>query len=184
MSELSVQQATERWIKEVVVGLNLCPFAAPVVNANRILYHVSEEMEIEAIYRDLLSALDQLQRSDEQELATGFLVLGKGLADFNEYLAFLETVDDMLPEAGLDGVIQVAGFHPDYCFADSDEADPANYTNRSPYPMFHLIREDDLEAAVASHPDPAGIPARNIQLLRDMGLEEMRQRLRRCFTAN
>jgi hypothetical protein len=180
--EQTVIQATQRWISDVVVALNLCPFAAPVVNSGRIAYRVSPETDIEGIYRDLLLALDEFQRQESDQVATGFLILSQGLASFDDYLDFLEMADDMLVEAGLDGVIQIAGFHPDYCFSDSDDTDPANYTNRSPYPMFHLIREDDLEAAVASHPDPEGIPDRNILLLRELGLAEVQQRLQGCFS--
>ena len=180
-TENPIIRATDRWIREVVVALNLCPFAAPVVNSGRIVYSVSDAVDVDGIYQDLLHTLDDFQQRDEAEAATGFLVLSQGLSSFDDYLDFLELTENTLVEAGLDGVIQIAGFHPQYCFSGSDESDPANYTNRSPYPMFHLIREDDLEAAVASHPDPAGIPDRNIRLLREMGLSEVQQRLNRCL---
>ncbi|MET0103503.1 MAG: DUF1415 domain-containing protein [Sedimenticola sp.] len=183
-TEQQVVAATEQWIREVVVELNLCPFAEPVVSSGRISYAVSDAGDEEEIFRDLLQALDHFQQQDEQAVATGFFILSRGLDDFQQYNEFLDLVDGLLEESGLQGVIQIAGFHPRYLFEGSDEKDPANYTNRSPYPMFHLIREDDLESAVASHPDPASIPERNIRLLRDMGLEDVKWRLERCYQVN
>ncbi|OOZ35773.1 DUF1415 domain-containing protein [Solemya velesiana gill symbiont] len=179
-TEKQVVASIERWIREVVVALNLCPFAEPVVSAGRIFYAVSDAVDEEGIYMDLLQALDRFQQQDETSAATGFLILSEGLADYGRYNDFLELVDRLLEESGLKGVVQIAGFHPRYLFEECDESDPSNYTNRSPYPMFHLIREDDLESAVASYPDPASIPERNIKLLREMGLEEVKWRLERC----
>lgn len=173
--------ATEQWIREVVVGLNLCPFAAPVVESGKIFYAVSEAFDEESIYRDMLMALDEFQQCDEASKSTGFFVISQGLKTFNEFNEFMTLVDQAIIRSGLDGVIQMVGFHPEMVFAETEEADPANYTNRSPYPMLHMIREDDLEAAVASHPDPASIPDRNIRLLREMGLDEVRAMLERCY---
>ncbi len=172
---------TERWIRDVVVGLNLCPFAAPVVESGNIFYQVSAATAEESLYRDLLEALDRFQQMDEQEAATGFLILSKGLDSFDVFNQFMALVEEVLEQSGLEGVIQLVGFHPDYLFADCEDDDPANYTNRSPFPMFHLIREDDLESAVASHPDPASIPVRNVALLRELGVEEMERRLKACY---
>ncbi|MEE9357364.1 DUF1415 domain-containing protein [Candidatus Vondammii sp. HM_W22] len=180
MDEALVINATTRWIKEVVVAMNLCPFAAPVVEQEKIYYTVSDATDDKSLYLDLISALDRFQLMDRDEAATGFLILSKGLSDFADFNDFFDLVEQILDESGLHGVIQIVGFHPDYRFADCDETDPANYTNRSPYPMFHLILEDDLEAAVAAHPDPAGIPRRNIRLLRELGLVEMQRRLAAC----
>jgi len=173
--------ATEQWIREVVVGLNLCPFAAPVVASGKIFYAVSEAQDEESIYQDMLAALDEFQQRDERETQTGFFIMSRGMKRFDEFNDFMTLVDEAIIHAGLDGVIQMVGFHPDMVFAGTEENDPANYTNRSPYPMLHMIREDDLEAAVAGHPDPASIPERIIRLLREMGLAEVRTMLARCY---
>ncbi|PUE03697.1 MAG: hypothetical protein C3L24_04280 [Candidatus Sedimenticola endophacoides] len=115
------------------------------------------------------------------EVAT---LLPNGMARFEEFNAFMTLADQAVVNAGLAGVIQMVAFHPGILFAETDEEDPANYTNRSPYPMLHLIREDDLEAAVAGYPDPDAIPERNIRLLRRMGLTRVRELLARCYTAS
>lgn len=96
------------------------------------------------------------------------VVVENGLASFTEYLDFLSLLENVIAETGLEGIIQIASFHPDYCFEGESQDDPANRTNRSPYPMFHLIREVSLEKAIAKHPDPQSIPERNIALLREM----------------
>lgn len=173
--QVSEQQAvavTSRWIREVVVG------------AESIFYAVTRARDEEGIYRDMLAALDRFQQSDEREMATGFFIIPNGMARFEEFNAFMTLADQAVVNAGLAGVIQMVAFHPGILFAETDEEDPANYTNRSPYPMLHLIREDDLEAAVAGYPDPDAIPERNIRLLRRMGLTRVRELLARCYTAS
>ncbi|MES9858101.1 MAG: DUF1415 domain-containing protein [Sedimenticola sp.] len=180
MGSDEVIAATECWIKSVVVELNLCPFAAPVVNEKRIFYTVSDGQDETAIFYDMLEALDRFQQMDAEVAQTGFLILSQGMNEFDEFNDFFAVVEHLLDESGLTGTLQVVGFHPDYRFVGSTESDPANYTNRSPYPMFHLILEDDLEAAVASHPDPGSIPQRNIKLLRELGEAEMKRRLAAC----
>ena len=112
--------------------------------------------------------------ADAAQQETALLVVTEGLAGFSEYLDLLALAEQAVSEAGLSGVIQLASFHPDYCFAGAPADDPANFTNRSPYPMFHLIREDALEAALASYRHPERIPERNVQRLRALGLEGIR----------
>ncbi len=153
-----------RWIEEVVVGLNLCPFARPVMARLRVVE--SEAADLEALLYDLQAELSALVSTPPAELPTTVLVVPHFLADFHDYLDALEVVEAALVDAELEGVIQVASFHPDYVFADAEPDDPANRTNRSPLPAFHLIREEDVAAAVASHPDPECIPARNVALMR------------------
>ncbi|MES9902317.1 MAG: DUF1415 domain-containing protein [Sedimenticola sp.] len=181
MGSDEVIAATECWIKNVVVGLNLCPFAAPVVNKKQVFYTVSNGKDEPALFRDTLEALDRFQQMDEQSAQTGFLIFSQGMRDFDEFNNFLNVVDYLLEESGLIGILQVVGFHPNYRFDGSTDNDPANYTNRSPFPMFHLILEDDLESAVASHPNPSSIPERNIKLLRELGEAEMARRLAACI---
>lgn len=178
--ELVIQQ-TRCWIEKVVIGLGLCPFASPPFYAERISYRCCHGSGANAIYRDLLLALDDLIQSFPEEVETSFMICPSGLNDFSDYLDLLEQIEDALQETGLDGMVQVASFHPDYVFAGVAEDAPENYTNRSPYPMFHLLREDSLSAALASYPNPEGIPLRNVRLLKEMGLEALKELRNSCI---
>lgn len=167
-----VEARTRRWIEQVVVGLSLCPFARPVLPTLRIA--VTPARDLEALLGALAAELGRLVGSDPTALPTTVLVVPEALADFDDYLDALAVVEAALEDAGLEGEIQVASFHPRYRFEGAPADDPANYSNRSPYPMFHLLREADVGAAVDAHPDPEGIPARNIERLRAMGVEAIR----------
>jgi hypothetical protein len=180
---ISPQQAldeTRRWVEQVVVGLNLCPFAAAPMKGERIRYVHCPERDDEGIYRSLLSELEMLIDLPESSAETCLFVVSEGLEGFPHYLEFFHIAEAAIPRAGLEGIVQLASFHPDYCFDGVDEEDPANFTNRSPYPMFHLIREAPLARALEKYPDPEAIPERNIALLRELGLAEMRRRLAAC----
>ena len=168
---------TRHWLERFVIGLNLCPFAAAPFRKDRIAYPVCDEVSLEGIYPVFLRTLETLVLSDPQKQETALLILTRGLSDFDDYLDGLSTLEQAVVDAGLDGVIQLASFHPDYCFDGVSHDDPANYSNRSPFPMFHLIREDGLEAALASYPQPESIPERNIQCLRDLGVSGIRDLL-------
>jgi hypothetical protein len=167
-------------VEQVVVGLNLCPFAAAPMKGERIRYVHCPEPEDEGIYRALLLEMKRLIDLPESSAETCLFVVSEGLEDFSHYLALFHVAEAAIPQAGLEGILQLASFHPDYCFEGADEEDPANYTNRSPYPMFHLIREAPLARALEKYPDPEAVPERNIALLRELGLEEMRRRLASC----
>jgi hypothetical protein len=181
MNSDAVVEATRRWVEGTVVGLNLCPFAAAPVKAGRIRYVVCPESEREGIYRAALNEFETLYGLREEVAEASLLIVPHGLASFEVYLDMLQTLEAVIPEAGLEGVFQVASFHPEYRFEGCDEEDPSNYTNRSPYPMFHLIREGSLEQALRSYPEPELIPERNMALLQEMGLEALQRRLSRCF---
>jgi hypothetical protein len=165
---------TQRWLDDVVIGLALCPFAAAPARAGRIVYRVCEESPAEAVYQCFLRTLEDFAMADAAQHETALLIITQGLADFAEYLDLLALAEQAVGEAGLTGVIQLASFHPDYRFAGVPADDPANFTNRSPYPMFHLIREDSVEAALASYRHPERIPERNVRRLRALGLEGIR----------
>ena len=174
---------TRDWLERFVIGLNLCPFAAAPFRARRIAYTTCDATSLAAIYRAFLAALRDLVLADPQVQETALLILTRGLADFDAYLDALGLMEGALDEAGLAGVIQVASFHPDYRFAGAAADDPANYTNRSPLPMFHLIREDGLAAALESYPRPERIPVRNIRRLRELGVGGIRTVLDAAPTA-
>ena len=165
---------TRRWLERFVIGLGLCPFAAEPFRAERINYRVSDAQSLDEIYQAFLGLLYELFTSDPHDQETALLILSRGLGDFEAYLDALALLEQAVSEAGAAGLVQIASFHPDYRFDGVEADDPANYTNRSPYPMFHLIREDGLAAALESYPDPESIPARNIERLRELGVDDIR----------
>jgi hypothetical protein len=171
MSESTEQQLekSQRWVEKVVVGLNLCPFAKPVLKANSLRYALSSECTPEQLAKFFLIELDIISQADEAVIATTLVVMPEGLTDFYDYLDFLADCEDLLQKSGLQSEFQLASFHPDYIFAGVDEDDASHLTNRSPYPMLHIIREAQMSRVLANHPNPEKIPERNIQLLREMG---------------
>ncbi len=172
-------ESTRRWLERVVIGLNLCPFAVTPWRQGRIRFSVSAATSPQQLAEDLVEALLSLQASDPAECETSLLIHPGVLSDFVDYNDFLDLADQLLEQLALDGVIQIASFHPDYQFADSAPDDPANCTNRSPYPMLHLLREDSIAAATEPLSDPNLIYQRNIQTLRKLGLDGWRALLDR-----
>lgn len=166
-----VIEATRRWLEKAVIGLNLCPFAGQPWRQGRIRMQVSDATNLQELAQDLADELLALQDADPAYRETTLLIHPNVLGDFLDYNDFLDIADRLLEDLGLDGTLQVASFHPDYQFADSAPDDPANCTNRSPYPMLHLLREASIEKAAANHPAPEAIFERNIETLRDLGVE-------------
>jgi hypothetical protein len=167
------------WVETVVVGLNLCPFAKRELVNDRVRFSVSDAETEEQLLADLQAELELLDNDEAVE--TTLLIHPGVLQDFFDYNQFLNYVDRLLMQMELEGVYQVASFHPDYQFSGTRPDDVENYTNRSPYPMLHLIREDSLERAIASYPDPDRIPERNIELLESLGRDKMQALLQACY---
>jgi hypothetical protein len=165
-----VVETTRRWLEKAVIGLNLCPFAKAVHVKNQIRYAVSDARNVEELHRDLIAELDILQRSAPEEIDTTLLIHPWVLSDFLDYNDFLAVADATLEEAGLDGEIQIASFHPNYQFAEAQADDIENYTNRSPYPILHLLRETSIDRAVAAFPDASKIFTQNMETMRKLGL--------------
>lgn len=177
MQHEQIQQQTANWVVDVVVGLNFCPFARRELDAGRVRYQVCDAAGTE---QQLYQLLDECRRLDaDSNIETTLFILPQGLGEFDDYLNLLTVAENLLTMEGYEGVYQLASFHPDYCFADAKADDPANYTNRSPYPMLHIIREESLERAVAAHPEPDMIPERNVALARSKGLAYMQALLER-----
>lgn len=168
-------ELTRRWIDRVVIGLNLCPFAKTVQARGQVRYALSEAASPEALLDDLVAALQHLADTPAADVETTVLVHPGVLQDFLDYNDFLDIADAAIAELGLEGVIQVASFHPDYRFADSSAGDIGNHTNRSPFPMLHLLREASIDRAVAAYPDPGAIIARNQDTLRRLGPAGLRR---------
>ncbi|MCZ6828761.1 MAG: DUF1415 domain-containing protein [Gammaproteobacteria bacterium] len=166
-----VEQLTRRWLQECVLALELCPFAAPVLKDDSLRIAVSVAATPELQLQDFLIELDLLQGCDEGKISTTLLVYAEGLQDFAEFLELLELAQALLEQAGLAGVVQLASFHPQYRFEGEPAAALSHFTNRSPRPMLHLLRESMLTRVLAQYPDPAAIPRRNIARLEAMGRE-------------
>ncbi|MES2354078.1 MAG: DUF1415 domain-containing protein [Pseudomonadota bacterium] len=167
--------ATRDWVEKVVIGLNLCPFAKAVQVKNQIRYAVSTAVTTEALHNDLRNELQLLTAANPAELDTTLLIHPYVLSDFLDYNNFLDVADSMLEELNLIGEIQVASFHPQYQFAGTQLNDIDNYTNRSPFPTLHLLREASIDRAVAAFPDAAEIFNKNIDVLRRLGYEGLRE---------
>jgi hypothetical protein len=164
-----IAAATQDWLDKAVIGLNLCPFAKAVRVKNQIRFAVSDASDAEALLHDLADELELLANADPQQIDTTVLIHPRALADFLDFNDFLGVADDLLEERELDGVLQIASFHPQYQFAGTTPDDIENYTNRSPYPILHLLREDSIERAVEAFPDAADIYESNMARLRKLG---------------
>ena len=171
--------AVQRWVESLVVGLNLCPFAKRVWVKNRVRCSVTEAATEEQLLVDLQAELELLNRDDAIE--TTLLIHPRVLKEFYDYNQFLNYADNLLAQMRLNGVYQIASFHPDYQFGGTEPGDVENYTNRSPYPLLHLIREESLERAISNYPGSDQIPDRNIELLNSLGRDKMRALLQACF---
>jgi uncharacterized protein len=166
---------TREWIEKAVIGLKLCPFAKAVYMNDRIRYCVSDAQTQDALLVDLARELRGLQAADPQTCETVLLIHPGALTDFFDYNDFLDAADATVETLGLTGAIQIASFHPRYQFAGSGPDDIENYTNRSPYPMLHLLREESVERGALAASDVDDIPARNMETLRRLGLDGWRR---------
>jgi hypothetical protein len=167
-----------RWLDRAVIGLNLCPFAKAVVVKDQIRWVVSDARTPEALAQQLMQELQHLAAADPEQVDTTLLIHPQVLQDFGDYNDFLDVADALLDELGLDGELQVASFHPDYTFADSEPdhsgQDVADCSNRAPYPTLHLLREASIERAMAAFPDAGDIYERNVDTLRRLGWDGWR----------
>jgi hypothetical protein len=160
---------TRLWLQRAVIGLNLCPFAKGVHGKGLVRYVVSDAQDDEGLLGDLERELQVLLAAPPEEVDTTLLIHPFVLTAFADFVRFLDLVEVVLRTQRLQGVLQVASFHPDYVFADSEADDITNCTNRSPFPTLHLLREASLDRAVAAFPDAAAIYERNLQTLRELG---------------
>jgi len=162
-------EQTKQWINAFVVAYNLCPFAKREMDKGSVRIHCSGANTLEAALLDLQSEIALLDSNEHIE--TSFLLFHTMLQDFFDFLDFADQAEIALKKAGYEGIYQIATFHPEYCFADANCDDVSNYTNRSPYPMLHLLRESSVEKAIAYFGNTGTIPETNIRRLRGLGLE-------------
>lgn len=180
--ELSTEQIieqTKNWVKEVVIGCGFCPFANKVFIENTIRYIVVDGNALHEHPNVVLSELQLLEK--EPKIETTLIIFSEAYQQFGSYLQYLKQAEKLSIRKGFEGVFQIASFHPEYVFGDANENDAANYTNRSPYPMLHLLREESLSKAISFHPDPEGIPLRNIEFANEKGLLFMKQLLQKAM---
>jgi len=167
--------STRIWLERAVIGQQLCPFAAAPYRHDRVHFQVSPQRSAAGLLDDLSRELEALRDADPLQRETTLLIHPYVLTDFLDYNNFLEDCDTAVETLGLEGELQVASFHPHYRFAGTREQDITNFTNRSPYPMLHLLREASVTRAVASFPDIDKIGPRNMQTLRRLGHEGWRR---------
>lgn len=176
------EQRVHSWVREFVVGLNLCPFARVPLESDALKL-ATVPGDLEAVLTRIASELAALSTQDASLGATTLILIcepdgSPSIAeDFEDYLDLFAMAEDLAESLDYSGVIQLASFHPAYRFADAPEDDPANWSNRSPVPAIHLLLEEAVTAAVQHHPDAEGIPGRNVERLREMGIDKIKQRV-------
>jgi hypothetical protein len=171
MDEADVVAAMREWIEKAVIGLNLCPFAKAVYVKNQVRYVVSRAPHLDGFLEDLDRELDFLAAADPDQIDTTLLIHPALLADFLDFNDFMQLAEAAVGEHGLEGVIQIASFHPHFQFEGTEPDDIGNYTNRAPFPTLHLLREASIARAVAAFPEAETIYARNIETLQKLGIE-------------
>jgi hypothetical protein len=165
----AIVAATRRWLEKAVIGLNLCPFAKAVYVKEQVRYVVSSARTPEALLEQLMDELQNLSDTLAEKVDTTLLIHPFVLDDFLDYNEFLDVADAAVEDMHLDGELQVASFHPDYQFADTDKNDIENFTNRAPYPILQILREESIERAVEAFPDAAEIFEKNIETMEQLG---------------
>ena len=171
-----IEQQVRAWLEQFVVGLHLCPFAAPVVSSDGLRIKVCESTDIEQIMQTFLAELDLIQSTSELDVTTTLLVIPNALSDFDDYLDVIDLAETLLSDVGLEGIIQLASFHPSYQFAEEPTESASHFSNRSPYPLIHFLREDMIARALGSFSNPETIPVKNISILESIGREEIERR--------
>ncbi|MFT6344090.1 MAG: hypothetical protein ACJAWQ_001156 [Paraglaciecola sp.] len=169
VSDDTAEKAVKSWINNVIVGLNFCPFAKKELERDTVRFSIFHSTQANDALGHLL---DELTLLDNQvDIQTTILIFPSGFDNFEEYLDMLELANSLIFRGGYGGIYQLASFHPNYCFDGEAENDPANYTNRSPYPLLHVLRESSVEAVLRHYPQPESIPENNIAKARKLGAE-------------
>jgi hypothetical protein len=179
MESEAIAVVVRRWVEDLVIGLNLCPFAGRELVRNRVRFVVTEAATEEQLLAALETELALL--NDDASVETTLLIHPNVLQDFFDYNQFLDTAERFMVQAELEGVYQVASFHPDYQFAGTAAGDVENFTNRSPCPLLHILREESLERSIAAYPDVEQIPVRNIELMNSLGREKLQSLIQGCY---
>lgn len=177
--QAAIIQHTKKWLSSVIIAHHLCPFAKREYDSGRIHYAVIEAADLQSQLEQLIKHCLELDNNANRE--TSLLIFPEALSDFDDYLDLLDIANALLKEQGYEGIYQLASFHPDYCFDGISPDDASHYTNRSPYPMLHILRESSVEAALKTYPNPEKIPQRNIELTQRLGIEIIKNLLADCY---
>tara|TARA_R110000737_G_scaffold313123_1_gene322598 strand:+ start:2977 stop:3525 length:549 start_codon:yes stop_codon:yes gene_type:complete len=169
MTAIREIEQTKQWLAQVIIGLNFCPFAKKEFVNETIYYHVSNKEQLKSALVELLAQCYYLR--DNTEIETSLLIYRQGFRDFNRFLDLIDYGNETIIDYGFEGIFQIATFHPEYCFADADYDDASNFTNRSPYPTLHLIREKSMERVLSVYKNPEAIPDNNIALAGKKGAD-------------
>ena len=172
-------QSVRQWVETFVVGMNLCPFAKRELVKNRVRFVTTAATTAEQLLQVLQTELELLNADPSVE--TTLLIHPAVLQNFYDFNDFLDCADSLLVDMELEGIYQVASFHPDYQFGGTRSGDAENYTNRAPYPVLHLLREESLERVIADYPDVDDIPERNIELMNSLGQDKLQALLKSCL---
>ena len=175
MNIQKIEQEVQQWLEDVVIGLNLCPFAAKPNRNKQIKVFVSEATTEEVLLEDVLQELMNLDSKTAEELETTLVAIPNMLEDFMDYNLFLDWIDALIKQQEWEGTFQIATFHPNYCFGGAEPEDDENLTNRSPYPVLHLIREESMAKILKHYPNPEAIPDINIARVEALSPEERRK---------
>ena len=170
---------TRKWLFDVIIGWGFCPFAQREYDNDRIYYAVIDATDVQSQLEQIILECAALNKDASRE--TSLLVFPETLVDFGVYLDLIDMANTLLEKQGYEGIYQLASFHPAYCFADAPPDDPANFTNRAPYPTVHILREASVERALSAFPNPENIPLRNIDVAREAGLVAMKASLAACY---
>lgn len=176
---MDIIASTQLWVKNVIVKYNICPFAKKELDRGSIRYSEENSTDIEGVLDSLVKECQHLDAHENTE--TTLLILSEACTDFEAFLDLVYLSNHLLKISGYEGVYQLAHFHPDYCFEGDDDQAASNYSNRSPFPTLHIIRETSMEKAITAHPDVDGIPDRNIEFLNKKGSPFFADLLASCF---
>lgn len=178
MKQADIIQQTRCWLDSVIIALNFCPFARREFINQRIRYCVSESAELSGVLQQFTDEIIYLD--NHSEIETSLFILPDGFNQFDDFLDLIDVSNQLIDELGYRSVYQIAHFHPDYCFEGVSTDDASNFTNRSPWPTLHLLRESSLQQAIESHADTSAIPENNIRLARELGFAKMQALLDHC----
>lgn len=178
-TKTEIAEQTQNWIEKVVIGLNFCPFAKREVLRDTIRYVVSDKGDLEQVLLELIEELKHLDANTSTE--TTLLIYPTLFADFEDYLDLVAMAQDFLRQLNYEGLYQLASFHPKYQFGGTEVDDASNFTNRSPYPVLHLLREESIENALEHYDSPEDIPERNIKVAEEQGFKALQQLLLDCY---
>lgn len=179
LSDELVTAQTMKWVNEFIIKHNVCPFAQREVEKQSVRVVVLRSKKIDVALEELISEVQWLDQNPQTE--TTLLVFPTLFKDFYRYLDFVDLAENLMYEQGCEGVYQLATFHPDYCFSGTDPDDVSNFTNRSPYPMLHLLREESLEKAISYYGDTGNIPSQNIEKMEALGREALDASFAACM---